>query len=321
MAWLLNLQRQVRRVLVTGNGGTGNALGMARGVVVPMVATAAIPLWSVVRFLGPAGCVATSSTSQTDAAGVVIGRFAADWSIVAAAPTQGQMAAVQVGGLVRVLIASDVAQGDYAFPSSTSGQAVGSSTAAEGSFGRFVTSAASSGGSGVVRLGGGGGGGGGGSSPLTTKGDLYGFSTVDARVPVGSNGQVLTADSSNARGVTWATQTSRRAVMVAIDAPTAGMQFDWRWPWAGSIAKMTLLDDASGSVVIDLWKAAYASFPPGSGNTITASAKPTLSSAIRSEDSTLTGWTKAFSAGDTVRGNVDSASGLTRVTMILEATT
>ena len=41
--------------------------------------------------------------------------------------------------------------------------------------------------------------------PLTTKGDLYGFSTVPARVPVGTNGQVLTADSTNANGVKWAT--------------------------------------------------------------------------------------------------------------------
>jgi hypothetical protein len=41
--------------------------------------------------------------------------------------------------------------------------------------------------------------------PLTTKGDLYGFSTVPARVAVGTNGQVLTADSTNANGVAWAT--------------------------------------------------------------------------------------------------------------------
>lgn len=47
--------------------------------------------------------------------------------------------------------------------------------------------------------------GGGGSSPLTTKGDLYGHSTVDARIPVGANGQVLTADSAQALGVKWAT--------------------------------------------------------------------------------------------------------------------
>lgn len=45
----------------------------------------------------------------------------------------------------------------------------------------------------------------GGSSPLTTKGDLFGFSTVAARVPVGTNGFVLTADSTNANGVSWQT--------------------------------------------------------------------------------------------------------------------
>src|SRR6185437_13052191 len=43
----------------------------------------------------------------------------------------------------------------------------------------------------------------GSSSPLTTKGDLYGFSTTNARIPVGSDGQVLKADSSQALGVKW----------------------------------------------------------------------------------------------------------------------
>lgn len=45
----------------------------------------------------------------------------------------------------------------------------------------------------------------GGASPLTTKGDLYGYSTTDARVAVGANGTVLTADSTAATGVAWAT--------------------------------------------------------------------------------------------------------------------
>lgn len=46
---------------------------------------------------------------------------------------------------------------------------------------------------------------GGTTSPLTTKGDIYGFSTVNARVPVGLDTQVLTADSTQVNGVKWAT--------------------------------------------------------------------------------------------------------------------
>lgn len=41
-------------------------------------------------------------------------------------------------------------------------------------------------------------------SPLTTKGDLWGFGTADARIPVGTNTYVLTADSAEALGVKWA---------------------------------------------------------------------------------------------------------------------
>lgn len=46
-----------------------------------------------------------------------------------------------------------------------------------------------------------------GGSPLTTKGDLYTYSTTDARLAVGTNGQVLTADSAEATGIKWATPT------------------------------------------------------------------------------------------------------------------
>lgn len=44
----------------------------------------------------------------------------------------------------------------------------------------------------------------GSASPLTTKGDIHGFSTVDARLAVGSDGQVLTADSTQSLGIKWA---------------------------------------------------------------------------------------------------------------------
>lgn len=54
----------------------------------------------------------------------------------------------------------------------------------------------------------------GSSSPLTTKGDLYGFDTAGDRIPVGSNGKVLTANSAAALGVDWET-------------PTGGSQTPW----------------------------------------------------------------------------------------------
>lgn len=50
-------------------------------------------------------------------------------------------------------------------------------------------------------------------SPLTTKGDVWGRSTVDARIPIGSNGQVLTADSAQTLGLKWATPSSSGATI------------------------------------------------------------------------------------------------------------
>ena len=98
---------------------------------------------------------------------------------------------------------------------------------------------------------------------------------------------------------------------------TTGIKGDVSIPFAGTITKVRLLADQSGSIVIDIWKDSYANYPPTVADTITASAKPTISAAIKSEDATLTGWTTAIVAGDTLRFNVDSVTSITRVTLEL----
>lgn len=48
----------------------------------------------------------------------------------------------------------------------------------------------------------------GSSSPLTTKGDLYTYDTGNQRLAVGTNGQVLSANSAQATGLEWVTPSS-----------------------------------------------------------------------------------------------------------------
>lgn len=88
--------------------------------------------------------------------------------------------------------------------------------------------------------------------------------------------------------------------------------------FACTIEAVTLLADQSGSIVVDIWKDTYANFPPTGADSITASAKPTISTATKSQDTTLTGWTTSISAGDVLRFNVDSITTCQRVTVALK---
>ena len=58
-------------------------------------------------------------------------------------------------------------------------------------------------------------------TPLTTKGDLFGYSTADARIPIGTNGQVLTADSAETLGLKWADPAGGGKLLQAVSATTS----------------------------------------------------------------------------------------------------
>lgn len=101
---------------------------------------------------------------------------------------------------------------------------------------------------------------------------------------------------------------------------TTGIKGDLQVPFACNINSVTMLADQSGSIVVDLWKDTLGNFPPTVADTITASAKPTITTATNSSDTTLTGWSRAITAGDTIRYNVDSVTTIQRVTITLKAT-
>jgi len=101
-------------------------------------------------------------------------------------------------------------------------------------------------------------------------------------------------------------------------AITTGQKGHLEIPFACTIQQVTMLADQSGSIVVDIWKDSYANFPPTDADSITASAPPTISSAQKSQDSTLTGWTKSISSGDILAFNVDSCATITRVTISLK---
>lgn len=103
-----------------------------------------------------------------------------------------------------------------------------------------------------------------------------------------------------------------------VNAITAGTIGCYEVPFACTITKVTLLADQTGSIVIDIKKSSYASYPTTSS--IVASAPPTLSSAQKYQDSTLTGWTTAISAGDILEWSVTSASTVTQVAICITAT-
>lgn len=115
---------------------------------------------------------------------------------------------------------------------------------------------------------------------------------------------------------------SRATVLVVIDgggsAITTGIKGDVVVDFAGVIEQWTALADQSGSIVVDIWKDTFANAPPTVADTITASAKPTISSATKAQSGVLTGWTTSIAAGDVLRYNVDSVSTVTRVTLALK---
>jgi hypothetical protein len=163
---------------------------------------------------------------------------------------------------------------------------------------------------------------------FTDFGGAIGFYLDDISFQVSGNGgtivQGITQAQADARYWQLTSALSTRDITFAIDGGgsvlTTGVKADVNVDYACTISQVTMLADQSGSVVVDIWKDTYANYPPTIADSITASAKPTISSATKSKDATLTGWTKSIAAGDTLRINVNSVTSITRLNLTLKVT-
>jgi len=109
-------------------------------------------------------------------------------------------------------------------------------------------------------------------------------------------------------------------IVIKIDTTTTGQKNLFiPVPYACTIISWELasVGGVVGSVVVDVWKDTYANYPPVNADSITGSAKPTLTASDKAQSSTLTGWTTSIAAGDYIEVEVESVTTITSVTLTL----
>jgi hypothetical protein len=152
-------------------------------------------------------------------------------------------------------------------------------------------------------------------SPVTyaTASAYLASSYTNALIPISDRANRLAySDGSFLRWVSTGAkiaETPSHQISIVINTATTGdKNTNFRIPFACTITGWELVSNISGNLVLDIWKAAYASLPPVVGGTITGSAKPTLTAALKATSSTLTGWTTVLDLGDYLDINVDSTT-------------
>ena len=89
-------------------------------------------------------------------------------------------------------------------------------------------------------------------TPLTTKGDVFTFSTVDARLGVGANGTVLTADSAETTGLKWATPAGGGKVLQVVTATTTTFTSNATTTYSDTTLTATITPTSATSTILVL---------------------------------------------------------------------
>jgi hypothetical protein len=165
------------------------------------------------------------------------------------------------------------------------------------------------------------------TSNATHTGDVTGSTALTIKTDVALAGNPTTttqaSTDNSTRIATTAHVKAATSVRLAfkIDTTTTGPKLlNYPVPFACTITGWELVADVSGSVVLDIWSDSFANYAPTVADTITGSAKPTISAATKASSTTLTGWTTALPAGHYLEANVDSRTTITNVTLVLTVT-
>ena len=87
-----------------------------------------------------------------------------------------------------------------------------------------------------------------------------------------------------------------------------------------TITGLTALADVSGTCSVSVWKDTYdPGYPPTVADEISGTEDPGVSAAIKGQDLTLSSWTTAVAAGETIGFNVTSnpCTSVTRLHIII----
>jgi hypothetical protein len=140
----------------------------------------------------------------------------------------------------------------------------------------------------------------------------------------GTSGNIVTHDANGKlldSGVnidSISTKTIGFVIDGGTSVPVSGTYASIVAPFSGTISKWTIITDVSGSATLDIWKANGAK--PTNANSITASAKPTITSSEFATSSTLTGWTTSIVTGDVLTVELETIDIIKRITIQLEVT-
>ncbi len=155
--------------------------------------------------------------------------------------------------------------------------------------------------------------------------DVVADTPADTLTLVGGTGVTITTNAGTDTVTFSASAAATGSITLTIDGQgvviTTGIKGYKYIPRACTIIAATIYSDnaspVTGSIVFDVWRDVQANYPPTVADTITASDKPTLTSGIFSQDTTLTGWSASLAVGDFLGFNVDSVSSLTKVVLEL----